>query len=50
MTAKAGAAAAQQGGRPGGMVAAAGTSVSAPNLRELELRHLVWIQENEMFK
>lgn len=32
------------------MVAAAGPSVSAPNLGELELSSLVWIQENEKFK
>lgn len=35
------------------MVAAAGTSVSAPNPRELELSSLVWIdkfQENDKFK
>lgn len=31
------------------MVAAAGTSGSAPNLRELELSSLVWTQENEKF-
>lgn len=48
VTAKAGAAAARS--RVGEEVAAAGTSVSAPDLRELELSSLVWTQENEKFK
>lgn len=32
------------------MVAAAGTSVSEPNSRELQLSTLVWTQENKNFK
>lgn len=42
--------AAKAGGRPGRMVAAAGTSVSEPNSRELQLSTLVWTQENKKFK